>query len=151
MKFLIILYWIGLYLASPFTLFAQETSQDSVTTGNLNVIVEGLKNDHGIIWIGLYNSSDSWNDKQEKFKSALLEVKNHEAEWLIENIPFGEYAVKLYHDENEDGQMNTNFIGMPKESYGFSNNVMGKFSPPKFEKAKFLFDSKNLSIRIKVK
>ncbi len=56
---------------------------------------------------------------------------------LVENIPPGTYAIKAFHDVNESGAMDTGLFGLPKEPYGFSNNVMGAFGPPDFSKASF--------------
>ncbi len=52
-------------------------------------------------------------------------------------LPTGNYAIAILHDENDDMKMNTNFLGLPKEGYGFSNNVMGAFGPPGYNKANF--------------
>jgi Uncharacterized protein conserved in bacteria len=52
----------------------------------------------------------------------------------ISNLNSGKYAVRYYHDENLNGKMETNLVGKPTEGYGFSNNVIGKFAPPPFEK-----------------
>ena len=56
------------------------------------------------------------------------------------DIPPGTYAVKLYIDENENGKLDTNFFGIPKEQYGFSNNTKA-FGIPKFEAAAFAIDT----------
>jgi len=50
------------------------------------------------------------------------------------NLTPGKYAVRYYHDENMNGNMETNLVGKPTEGYGFSNNIIGKFGPPPFEK-----------------
>ncbi|MBK7290922.1 MAG: DUF2141 domain-containing protein [Chitinophagaceae bacterium] len=46
---------------------------------------------------------------------------------------FWQLSIAILHDENDDGKMNSNFLGLPKEGYGFSNNVMGNFGPPLFQ------------------
>jgi uncharacterized protein (DUF2141 family) len=128
-------------------LFAQE----SENIGNLKVIVSGLKSDQGDIKIGLFNSAESYQGKTDKFRGAILPIVDKRAEWLIESIPFGEYAVKLFHDEDKDDKIDRNFIGMPTESIGFSNNAKIGFGPPGFKKAKFLFNSKEMTIVIELK
>jgi len=52
------------------------------------------------------------------------------------NIPAGSYAVAIFHDENSDGVCNTNFLGIPEEGYGFSNNIKPLLSAPTFDEAK---------------
>ena len=128
-------------------LFAQE----SENIGILKVIVSGLKSDKGDIKIGLFNSAESYQGKTDKFRGSILPIVDKRAEWLIESIPFGEYAVKLFHDEDKDDKIDRNFIGMPTESIGFSNNAKIGFGPPGFKKAKFLFNSKEMTIVIELK
>jgi len=60
---------------------------------------------------------------------------------IIKNLKEGRYAVRFYHDENQNQVMETNLLGKPTEGYGFSNNVTGRFGPPSFEK--WLFELKN--------
>lgn len=52
----------------------------------------------------------------------------------------GRYAIKLFLDLNGNGEVDTNFLGVPKEPFGFSNNAMGKFGPPSFDAAAFTFE-----------
>jgi uncharacterized protein (DUF2141 family) len=127
-------------------LFAQE----SENIGILKVIVSGLRSDKGDIKIGLFNSAESYQGKTEKYRGSILPIAGKRAEWLIENIPFGEYAIKLFHDEDKDDKIDRNFMGMPTESIGFSNNAKIGFGPPGFKKAKFLFNSKEMTIVIEL-
>ena len=134
--------------------FTLTSSQNEVgkdkTKGTLKVIIEGLKNDSGAVQIGLFNTEESWNEKEEKFKGAIITIKDRRIEWIIEDIPFGEYAVRFFHDENGNNEMDMNFIGMPTETYGFSNNAKAIFGMPGYQKAKFMFDSKNTTETIKI-
>ncbi len=66
----------------------------------------------------------------------------------FENLPAGDYAVSVIHDRDSDGKLDRNFIGKPREPFGFSNNVQVKFAPPAFEKAKFTMDQKDQTIVI---
>ena len=66
-------------------------------------------------------------------------------------LPHGEYAVTLFVDFNGNNKLDKNFLGIPKEQYGFSNNVMGKMSPPTFDQAKFVITgatTQNIKLRI---
>ena len=73
---------------------------------------------------GLFSGIDSYIDLQE----------SHE---FVINLPEGTYAIALFIDANENLKIDKNFLGIPKEQYGFSNNAMGKLSGPSFEQAKF--------------
>lgn len=69
----------------------------------------------------------------------------------FKKIPAGTYAVTILHDENSDGKMNFNWIGMPTEGYGFSNGATATLLPPSFDAASFRFDGEGiLSITIKI-
>ena len=62
---------------------------------------------------------------------------------VIHDLPAGEYAIASYHDENGNGKLDTNALGLPEEGYGFSNDARGMFGPPKFSEAVFEFDGKS--------
>ena len=61
-------------------------------------------------------------------------IIDNKSSFSVPNLRPGKYAVRYYHDENMNGKMETNLVGKPTEGYGFSNNVIGKFGPPPFEK-----------------
>jgi len=110
------------------TLEAQDTFQ-------IKVKVNNAENNNGKIFLGLYNSEDNFLNKQ--FKSSKSELNNNGCEIIFKNIPAGTYAVSVFHDENDNGKMDANFIGIPKEDYGCSNDAKGFMGPPKWEDAKF--------------
>ena len=66
-------------------------------------------------------------------------------------LPHGEYAITFFVDSNGNFKMDKNFLGIPKEQYGFSNNVMGRMSAPSFDQAKFTITEptlQNITLRI---
>ena len=65
-----------------------------------------------------------------------VEALNGQEIAVFENLPDGEYAIKMYQDENDNNKMDFNMMGIPKEGYGFSNNV-GMFGSPEYTEAKF--------------
>ncbi len=67
----------------------------------------------------------------------------------FEDIKPGTYAINVFHDENSNKKMETNFIGIPVEGYGFSNNPR-LFGPPTFNKTKFIFKEATLTLDIKM-
>jgi uncharacterized protein (DUF2141 family) len=69
---------------------------------------------------------------------------------LAFELPFGEYAIKIYHDENGNDELDTNFLGIPKEGVGFSNNPSARFGEPGFDEAKFVFDSPSMTVDIEI-
>jgi len=67
------------------------------------------------------------------------------------DIKLGNYAVSVLHDENQNKDLDTNMLGIPKEGYGFSNNVTGVIGPPSFRKARFHVPARGSSITINMK
>jgi uncharacterized protein (DUF2141 family) len=122
---------------------AQDTLSTNNETGDLNVIIFGFENSEGTARIGLSNSEECWEKEDTAYAGMISEIKNDSVRVKFENIPFGEYGIKVHHDEDGDNEMDTNFLGIPSENYGFSNNASGTFGPPDWEDAKFLFESNN--------
>ncbi|MDX1699043.1 MAG: DUF2141 domain-containing protein [Melioribacteraceae bacterium] len=118
---------------------AQNGNSENVESGKFVVIVSGFDSDEGNAMIALYNSEENYSENGEKFKRTMSKIKDSKVEWIIEDLPFGEYAIKLYHDENENGRMDRNMMGIPKEDYAFSNNATGSFGPADYDDAKFEF------------
>lgn len=67
--------------------------------------------------------------------SASVPAQATEAVVSLKDIPAGTWAVLAYQDENDNGELDRNFIGIPRENYGFSRNAAGRFGPPSFEDA----------------
>lgn len=119
---------------------AQNGNSEIVKSGKLVVIVNGFDTDEGNAMIALFNSEETYSENGEKFRRTKSKISNSKVEWIIEDLPFGEYAIKLYHDKNENGIMDRNMMGIPKEDYAFSNNATGSFGPADYEDAKFEFN-----------
>ncbi len=119
----------------------------------LSIVITNLRNNKGHVLVSLYNGAEGYPDKPEKaIRKGRLIVKDNSAWVKFTGLPAGKYAVAILHDENDDQKMNTNFFGLPKEGYGFSNNVMGTFGPPSFTKASFSINTNIVtSISIKIK
>jgi uncharacterized protein (DUF2141 family) len=134
--------WFLLILL-PCLVFAQNS-------GNLKVVMEGFETDDGCVRIALANSEDSYDSHDEVYRGASEKITAGVAVHIFENIPYGEYAVKVFHDENDNSDLDTNFLGIPSEDYGFSNNASGTFGPPAWDQARFFFSAELDSIQIYV-
>lgn len=130
---------------------AQSASAETTDeTGNIQVVVNGLKSDKGTVRIGLYDDEQNYLEGLRSFRHLVIPIEEGKATCTFEDIPFGEYAITLYHDENENIQLDRQFTGIPKESYGFSNNVKPKLGMPAFEKTKFVLDEPEQHHKIEV-
>ena len=120
-------------------------SQDA----NLIIDVLGINEVKGIIQVGIYNNSDSFPKIGGEYRVAYFTVSSKNVTATIENLPQGEYAAALYHDLNSDGECNLNFLGIPKEPYGFSNNIKPFFRAPSYELTKItLKGHKTIQIKL---
>lgn len=128
------------FTIATITSFAQETF-------NLTVNISGLSSDKGQVLVGLYDNESDFLKKQ--LKGEIVKVKDNKTVAIFKNVPKGEYAVSFVHDENSNNKMDTNFVGIPKEDYGCSNNAKGFMGPPKYKDAKFnLTEDKVIEIKI---
>lgn len=115
----------------------------------LTVEALGISPTHGKLEIALYNKSSDFPKKYFEFKKTIQVVSSGKVKYIFSDLPPGDYAVAVFHDENSDGECNTNFLGIPTEGYGFSNNVVPLFSAPSFGECKINLD-KNKTVSIKL-
>ena len=124
-----------------------ESGQPSV----IRVEVERLRNDKGQVVCALYSSSDGFPKNSEKAVAhANSQIADKRAICEFSGIEAGTYAVSVFHDENSNGKLDTNFLGIPREGVGASNDARGHFGPPKFDAAAFHFSGGRLNLTIKV-
>ncbi len=102
--------------------------------GSLEVTIENIRNTTGNIRVGLFDSESTF--LKEATIGKVVKAAAGKVTVIFENVKPGEYALSAIHDENENGDIDSNAIGIPKEGFAFGNNAMGMFGPPSFEKAK---------------
>ena len=119
--------------------------------GKLTVVPVGLEKDEGSVMIRLASGEADFESDGRAFRSAIVKVENKQAVAVFEDVPYGEYAIKIFHDENGNEKLDTNFLGIPKEKFGFSNNVMGRFGPPSYEDARFRFEAEAATVEIEMR
>ncbi len=116
----------------------------TLRAATLEVEITGVTKE-GVLHLAIYSSKEAFEsdrgDRPGPQPGIIAgSIKNIDTETYKEtfDIPAGTYAVGYYVDANENEKLDTNFLGIPKEEYGFSNNVRGKFGPPSFESASFI-------------
>jgi uncharacterized protein (DUF2141 family) len=121
-------------------------------TGALVVTVTQLDaNKGGTLKIGVYNE-DGFPDVGKEVHGIDLAVEGDSATYVFDSIPVGTYAIAVFQDKNDDGKLNKNMFGAPKEPYGFSQNKYGKFGAPAFKDVSFkIEEDASLSLAITVK
>ncbi|MGL4385686.1 MAG: DUF2141 domain-containing protein, partial [Flavobacterium sp.] len=99
------------------------------------VTITGIQNNSGKLMAEVYNSKGKF--LKSAYKTTSTSIKANTATVIFSDLPKSEYTVMVYHDENNNGKLDKNFIGMPKEAVACSNNAKGFMGPPKYEDAKF--------------
>ena len=121
--------------------------------GTLTVNVRNVLQTQGSIQMAVYNNEKSFPSESQSFRGGALPLKsgiiNHQL--ACDQLPFGYYAVAVYHDLNNNGKMDKNALGIPTEPYAFSNNVKVKWRAPKFQEAVFGFNAKQQEITVELK
>ena len=116
----------------------------NISADELTINISG-QNKSGILNLAIYNNAEAY-DRSVKGEGrseggffsgidSFIELK--ESHKFVINVPEGIYAIALFIDANKNMKIDKNFLGIPKEQYGFSNNAMGTLSGPSFEQAKF--------------
>ncbi len=117
---------------------------------DINIEVKNLKNTVGKVSIGLYNKSENFTIVSKVYKGVHLNIGSHTLSYTFKEIPNGIYAVSVFHDENSNNKLDKNFLGIPKEGYGFSNNAKATLLAPSFNDAKFKLSTQTVNLNIKM-
>lgn len=117
----------------------------------IHVEIGGMRNSNGQIICALYASPDGFPKRSEKALAHLSSaISDKQAVCEFPGIPPGTYAVSVFHDENSNGKLDTNFMGIPREGVGASNDAKGHLGPPKFDAAAFRFSGGRIELKIKI-
>lgn len=122
------------------TVLASATSvADTPASGVLTVRLS-LRSNDGQVGCALYKSADGFpTDPSKAVQMRWCSIKDKSSTCAFDPIPAGTYAVACFHDENGNGKLDKNFLGIPKEGMVVSNYAKGFMGPPPFDKAKFSF------------
>ena len=139
-----------LYLPLIMSVFVCFASMAYAQTGTINVEISGIEDPKGLMSIGLYSDEKGFPDDGKEYKGTDVEVTGQTVVYTFKDVPFGTYAIAVFHDTNSNGKLDKNFLGIPKEGYAFSNNVFGTFGPPDFKDVSFeLAGSKMIKIEMR--
>jgi len=119
-------------------------------SGKIIVTIDGIEQENGTMMVGLFTESDEF-----------LEVPSYPIEYPIkneksivvtfDNIPYGKFALSIFHDLNNNGELDANLFRIPKEPFGFANDYMPKFGPPSFKGASFELANEVLELSVTLK
>jgi uncharacterized protein (DUF2141 family) len=129
---------------------AQEISYpEKEKSTQFKLIINGIDKLEGEIRIAIFDSEEKYT--KEPLHALVIPVDSTTIVWKEDSLPFGEYAIAVYHDKNKNGKIDTNLLGIPKEDYGFSNDARGRFGPASWNDSKFKVDEKTFSTEINIK
>lgn len=143
---------VGLLLTT-ISRFSPPLEAQSAGTATLTVHVTAARNTKGKIRAALFRSAEGFpNDASRavQTRAADIDPQTSSAQIVFKELLQGVYAVSVFHDENMNGKLDKNFVGVPKEGYGASNNPRKKMGPPSFEETKFQLNGTEQSVEVKL-
>ena len=106
-----------------------------VLAGDLTIGVSGITPGRGQIYVAVYDRPEIFPTARQQRTGRILEASAQSLVVQFKDLPPGEYAAVAFQDVNGNGKLDKNFLGIPKEPYGFSNGARGSAGPPKFSAA----------------
>lgn len=131
-----------IFITLPAPIFAQ--SQCS----GIHIKILNIRNSTGGIACALFESPEGFPEEFLHFATnvMIIKIKDSHANCNFADIPPGKYAMVVIHDENMNGKLDTNWLGIPKEGYGFSNNAKALLSAPSFSASSFKYDGQDINM-----
>lgn len=121
----------------------------SVQAADIEVKIENITELTGTLLWSVFDSEESYKSESQPLVAGRSRVTAQSIKVTLHDVPEGSYAIKLFHDANDNGEMDTNLLGLPQEGYGFSNNG-GGFGPASFSDAKVdVTDDTQITIRLR--
>lgn len=151
-----VLFRIKLFFALSAAVFAAASGdavEDAVAAAEsparLLLKISGIESADGSIIIAIWNDAEAWL-KSEPLAGRRIDAKPGTVEITVEGLEAGSYAVSVFHDINDNQELDTNFLGIPTEPIGFSNNVRNRFGPARFSQASFSMGGEEVVQRIEL-
>jgi uncharacterized protein (DUF2141 family) len=141
--------WVAPFAVLMFAIFPVLAFAQAPCPG-IHVKILDIRNSTGTVACALFESREGFPAEFLHFATNIMVIKVRatQARCDFEDIPRGTYALAVVHDENMNGKLDTNFLGIPTEGYGFSNDAKGVLGAPSFSAASFLYDGQNLDLTI---
>jgi len=130
----------------PFLAFAQPPCP------GIHVKILDIRNSTGTVACALFESPEGFPGEFLRFATniMIIKIRESQARCDFEDIPPGTYAMAVVHDENMNGKLDTNWLGIPMEGYGFSNDAKALLGPPSFAAASFQYDGRSIDMTMKL-
>lgn len=112
-------------------------AQEPAATATLVIHVQNVSPKGGVLRLGLYDEARYPDDDAPTVAAADVKAEVGETTVTLHNVPVGTYAIEAFQDVNANGKMDTSWIGIPQEPFGFSQDAKPVLSKPGFDKVKF--------------
>lgn len=109
---------------------------EMVGADTLTITIENVHTDEGTVMLQIMASEEEFKDSSQPI-AAFMQRAQTGAMNFQATLPAGTYGLRVMHDVNGNGELDSNFIGIPREPWGFSNNATGSMGPPKWDDVKF--------------
>jgi len=143
--------WLALAgFGVPGVVFAQAST--APVAAGIQATVTGLRSARGFVDVALYSNPSRWPEEDGSITSCRARIQNGQATCTLTGrlAQGGWYAIAFTHDENANGRFDTNFIGLPQEGYGFSNDAHPVLSAPSFNACRFRYAGGLQPVRMRV-
>ncbi len=138
---------VALTLALPAT---AEAPAAPAAFGTLELELTNVTPIAGDFYVGVHPDGSTFPKANDRTLKAKAAVTSNPQTVVIEKVPYGTWAVAVWHDANGDGVLQTGIFGIPKEPMGTSNNPKPRLGPPRFDDAKFELKQERLKLSIRM-
>ena len=122
----------------------------TVQATDVTVIITGVASTKGTVNATLHDGADGFPQERQMVMGVFAPAAQDHVTLVFKGVAPGRYAITAFHDENGDGALSTNLLGIPNEPFGFSQNARGSFGPPSFDKAAFEVSDDNLTLTFSI-
>ncbi|MFN7116725.1 MAG: DUF2141 domain-containing protein [Saprospiraceae bacterium] len=119
--------------------------------GELVLYIQNIENAQGTLYVAVYNESNFLQEGKGLITTKFKVEKSDNQQVEIPNLPFGTYAIAIYHDVNNNGKLDKNALGIPAEPYAFSNNPKVKWRSPTFDETQIELNAPQKSLEVELK
>ena len=126
--------------------------KNQADTGTLTVNIQNLEVARGDVYIAVYDKEEDFMETEKSVAGKSVPITSKGPLTIpLGRFAYGYYAIAVFHDLNQNGKLDRNALGIPKEPYAFSNNPRVKWSPPSFQESRFELRQPALSLNMELK
>lgn len=148
----LLVFAVTLVLGCTATQGEARAQNDDGRRASLTVSVSGFENAKGVARIVVYDAQGSFPRPKGSARASSVErIEDGQVQTSFAELPLGEYVVLVLHDENDNDELDTNFLGIPEEGYGISKNRFTSVGAPDYEEGAFTLPPEGSSLEIEMK